>query len=52
MWLIEALTMFGELNLAPIAIGGAAVVMAAATGLVITEKKKAALTPAPVSTDS
>lgn len=52
MWLIEALTMFGELNLAPIAIGGAAVVLAAATGLVITEKKKAALVPVSVSTEA
>lgn len=40
MWFIEALQLFGSLNLAPVAITGATVVLAAAAGLVLSEKKK------------
>lgn len=40
MWIIEALTAFGELNLAPIAITGASGIIATVGALLYFEKKK------------
>lgn len=40
MWIIEALTVFGELNLAPIAITGATGIIATVGALLYFEKKK------------
>jgi hypothetical protein len=40
MFIIEVLTAFGNLNLAPVAIAGAAGIMLSATALVYSERKK------------
>lgn len=42
MWLIEALQAFGNLNLAPVAIAGSTGILATATALVYSERKKKA----------
>ena len=46
MWIIEALTAFGNLNLAPVAIAGSTGILATASALIYSERKKKPVTVA------